>query len=60
MSVIVVDASVAAKWFPPATGETLADEAFHPFDQYAKGEVRFVVPDLFWAELGNLFWKAVR
>jgi predicted nucleic acid-binding protein len=60
MSVIVVDASVAAKWFLPAKGETLTDEAFHLLDQYTKGEVRFVVPDLFWAELGNLFWKAVR
>jgi predicted nucleic acid-binding protein len=30
------------------------------FDQYAAGKIRFLVPDLFWAELGNLFWKAVR
>ena len=28
--------------------------------QYAVGEIRFLVPDLFWAELGNLLWKAVR
>jgi predicted nucleic acid-binding protein len=28
--------------------------------RYAVGEVRFVVPDLFWAELANILWKAVR
>ena len=57
---IVVDASVAGKWCLPAKGEPLADEAFDLLDQYVKGEVRFVVPDLFWAELANLLWKAVR
>lgn len=60
MSVLVVDASVAGKWFLPAKGETLVDEAFRLLRQYAAGEIRFLVPDLFWAELGNLFWKAVR
>jgi predicted nucleic acid-binding protein len=59
VSVLVVDASVAAKWFLPAKGETLVEEAVRLFHQYARGEVRFLVPDLFWAELGNLFWKAV-
>lgn len=60
MSRIVVDASVAAKWFLPGRGETLTDEAFRLLQGYAKGEIRLVVPDLFWAELGNLLWKAVR
>lgn len=60
MSVLVVDASVAGNWFLPGRGETLVDHAFRLFDQYAAGEIRFLVPDLFWAELGNLFWKAVR
>lgn len=60
MSVLVVDASVAGKWFLPAKGETLVDEASRLLPQYAAGEIRFLVPDLFWAELGNLFWKAVR
>jgi predicted nucleic acid-binding protein len=56
----VVDASVAAKWCLPAKGETLTDEALRLLGRYAKGEIRFVVPDLFWAELANLLWKAVR
>ncbi len=60
MSLIVVDASVAAKWCLPAKGETLTDEAFRLLRTYVKGEIQFVVPDLFWAELGNLLWKAVR
>jgi len=60
MSIIVLDASVAAKWFLPAKGETLTDEAFHLLQRYVKGEIRFVVPDLFWAEVANILWKAVR
>jgi len=60
VSLIVPDASVAAKWFLPAKAELLTAEALHLFRRYAWGEVRLVVPDLFWAELGNLFWKALR
>ena len=60
MSLLVVDASVAAKWFLPSAGETLTDEALGLLRRYAKGEVRFVVPDLFWAEFANILWKAVR
>lgn len=60
MTLVVIDASVAAKWFLPARGETLMDEAFHLLRSYAKGELQFLVPDLFWAELANIFWKAVR
>ncbi len=60
MSVFVVDASVAGKWFLPAKSEPLTEDALHLFRRYADGEVRLVVPDLFWAELGNLLWKAVR
>jgi predicted nucleic acid-binding protein len=60
VSLLVVDASVAAKWFLPAAGETLTDEALGLLRRYAKGEVRFAVPDLFWAEFANILWKAVR
>jgi predicted nucleic acid-binding protein len=56
----VVDASVAAKWILPASGETLTREALELLKSYAVGEVRFIVPDLFWAELANILWKAVR
>lgn len=60
MSLVVVDANVAAKWFLPAKGETLAGEAFTLLEQYAKDEIRFLVPDLFWVEFANVMWKAVR
>jgi predicted nucleic acid-binding protein len=56
----VIDASVAAKWVLPATGEPLAREALELLRSYAAGELRFVVPDLFWAELANVLWKSVR
>jgi predicted nucleic acid-binding protein len=56
----VVDASVAAKWILPASRETLTREALELLKSYVAGELRFVVPDLFWAELGNIMWKAVR
>lgn len=60
MKSFVVDASVAAKWCLPATGEPLAVEAQELLDQHARGRIGLVVPDLFWAELGNVLWKAVR
>lgn len=60
MNTYVIDASVAAKWVLPAGGETLTREALELLKRYADAELRFVVPDLFWAELANLLWKAVR
>lgn len=60
MSLFVLDASVAAKWFLPAAGETLRDEALRLLQRYTNGQLRFVVPDLFWAEFANILWKAVR
>lgn len=60
MTTVVLDASVAAKWFLPGPGETLRDEALNLLGQYTHGELRFIVPDLFWPEFGNILWKAVR
>ena len=60
MTVFVVDASVAAKWFLPAEGETLTEEALELLYRYTTGQIRLIVPDLFWAEFGNILWKAVR
>ena len=59
MTSYVVDANVAAKWFLPA-GELLIDEALHLRNGFAEGRIRLSVPDLFWTELGNIVWKAVR
>ena len=60
MTQFVIDASVAAKWFLPPSGEPLAEEALRLLAGYAEGRFRFAVPDLFWAECGNILWKAVR
>ena len=60
MTSLVIDASVTAKWFLPAAGEPLSREATLLFKRYAQGELRLLVPDLYWTELTNIFWKAVR
>ena len=56
----MLDASVAAKWTLPGAAEPLLDEANHLLKEYASGRIRFVVPDLFWAEIANFLRKAVR
>jgi predicted nucleic acid-binding protein len=60
VTLLVLDASVAAKWFLPRAGEPLVEEAFELLGRHAAGEISFTVPDLFWAEFGNICWKAAR
>jgi predicted nucleic acid-binding protein len=60
LRVFVLDASVAVKWALPARNENLAAEALQLLDRYVGGEVDFVVPDVFWAEVGNALWKGTR
>ena len=60
MSLVVVDASVAAKWFLPENGETLVDQAAALLDRYDRNKIQFVVPDLFYVEIASAIWKAVR
>ena len=50
MSALVVDASVAAKWFLP---EPNAPAALRLLD----GRRRLAAPDLIHAEIGNIAWK---
>jgi predicted nucleic acid-binding protein len=56
----VLDASVAAKWFLSAKDERLTEEALALLRKFVQGDVRFIIPDLFWAELASAFWKAIR
>lgn len=56
----VLDASVCAKWYLPPANETFVNESLSVFEGYSRSRVQLLVPDLFWAELGNIFWKAVR
>jgi predicted nucleic acid-binding protein len=60
VSNFVLDASVAVKWFLSPKDEPLSDEALTLYKKYLHGEIRFVVPDLFWVELGSAFWRAIR
>lgn len=53
MTLVVVDASVVAKWFFP---EPSSDAARALLDTSA----RFAAPDIVFAEVGNTIWKRVR
>jgi predicted nucleic acid-binding protein len=57
---VVVDASVAVKWCLPAQQEEFVPQAEDLLASYRRSEIRFLVPDLFWAELASGLWKAVR
>ncbi len=60
MNAFVLDASVAVKWAVPSAQETLTAESLHLLRRYTEGEINFIVPDVFWAEVGNVLWKGVR
>lgn len=60
MTSYVLDASVAAKWFLPRVSEPLFEEASELLREYAAGRTTLLVPELFWAEFGNIMWKAAR
>jgi predicted nucleic acid-binding protein len=60
VSLIVLDASVAVKWFLPEKVETLAPEALALLNRCGKNEIQIIVPDLFWVEFASVLWKAIR
>lgn len=60
MTLFVLDASVAAKWFLSPKDERLTAEALALLRKYVQKEVTFIIPDLFWAEIASAFWKAIR
>jgi predicted nucleic acid-binding protein len=49
---VVVDSSVAVKWFVP---EVLSQEAAHLLD----GSFELMAPDLLFAEFGSVLWKKI-
>jgi predicted nucleic acid-binding protein len=57
---LVLDASVAVIWAVPAALEPLHDEALQLLGRHRDGEFNFVVPDFFWAEVGNVLCKGAR
>ena len=48
------------KWVIPSANETLSAESLRLLQRYVAGEIDFVVPDIFWAEIGNVLWKGAR
>lgn len=60
MRALVLDASVAVKWAMPLAQEPLTDESVQLLRRYVGGEIDFIVPDVFWAEIGNVLWKGTR
>ena len=40
--------------------EPLTDESLRLLRRYVNGEIEFIVPDVFWAEVGNVLWKGTR
>jgi predicted nucleic acid-binding protein len=60
LTAFVLDASVAVKWVIPPANETLSAEALRLLERYVTGEIDFVVPDIFWAEIGDVLWKGAR
>jgi len=50
---VVVDASVAVKWFVPEARAAPARRLLAP-------EYELLAPELLWAELGNVLWKKHR
>ena len=60
MNACVVDASVAAKWWLPAKNEDYSDQAVEILKSCTAGKIQILVPDHFYAEMGNVLWKSVR
>ena len=54
---LVVDASVAAKWYLP---EELSEEAARFLDAGTRSEAKLVAPSLLGSELGNVLWHRYR
>ncbi|XWK85676.1 MAG: type II toxin-antitoxin system VapC family toxin [Phormidium sp.] len=53
----VIDASVGIKRFVP---DPLTPKVYQLFAHLAIGQTEFFIPDLFYIEIANIFWKYVR
>jgi predicted nucleic acid-binding protein len=57
---LVLDASVAIKWAMPSAREAFTDQSLRLLQRYVDGDIDFIVPDVFWAQIGNVLWKGTR
>jgi predicted nucleic acid-binding protein len=60
LNALIVDASVGAKWYLPVPGEAHWQAADRIIAGLAEGTLALAVPDLFWNEIANVFWTAVK
>lgn len=56
----VLDASVVVKWWFSEDDVLLADAAHTFLKAYHAGDLEIHAPDLLYAEVGNVLWKATR
>ena len=56
----VLDASVVVKWWFSEDDVVLADTARTFLKAYSAGDLEIHAPDLLFAEVGNVLWKATR
>jgi predicted nucleic acid-binding protein len=54
MDDLVIDSSVAIKWF---VAEDDSATAMKILEAYKHNKIRFLAPDLIYAEFGNIIWK---
>lgn len=57
MDKLVIDSSVAVKWFVP---EPYSGEAQLILNRFQRGTLDLLAPDLLYAEIGNILWKKQR
>lgn len=60
MTTYVLDASVAVKWAFPWGKEPLTEQAVSLLKRYIDSEIEFLVPDVFWVEIGNALFKGAK
>ena len=53
----MVDASVSAKWCLPPQDEDCSEQAVEILAACTAGKTLVLVPDHFFAEMGNVLWK---
>ncbi len=44
----------------PLPREPFTDESLRLLKRHVDGDVEFIVPDVFWAEIGKVLWKGTR
>ena len=57
VEIFVIDASLAVKWF---FREPESEQALRFLERFHLGEIRIVVPEMFYLETANACWKSIR